>query len=118
MSNNHVELKGTLSKELSVTSTSKGLPLARFTLVVENDSNKDKVYKDYINCSAFGKIAEGMGKNSDEGTSYKILGRLQSGKYEKQGVKVSTTNVVVESYELLQSKEKESTDDDGWDYDY
>ena len=54
---------------------------------------------------AFGKSAEFIEKYFKKGMAIGILGRIQTGNYtNKDGVKVYTTDVVVEEAEFVESK--------------
>ena len=60
---------------------------------------------DFINCVAFGKIAEFFERFGRKGTKFVVEGRIQTGSYtNKDGQKVYTTDVVVENVEFAESK--------------
>ena len=60
---------------------------------------------DFINCVAFGKIAEFFERFGRKGTKFVVEGRIQTGSYtNKDGQKVYTTDVVVENAEFAESK--------------
>ncbi len=103
--------------------------IARFTAAVDrkitknNDPNQQTA--DFISCVAFGKIAEFLEKYGAQGTKFAIEGRIQTGSYtNKEGQKVYTTDVVVESLEFAESKRSQeggqnnqnrgNVDDDGF----
>lgn len=81
--------------------------IARFSVAV-NRKFKDSEgnYKaDFINCLAFGKTAEFIGKYFEKGNAIGITGRIQTGSYtNKDGQKIYTTDVVVEDAEFVESK--------------
>lgn len=85
------------------------MAIARFTLAVDRrfsrrDNNGDQT-ADFISCVAFGKTAEFIEKYVHQGTKLVAEGRIQTGSYtNKDGVKVYTTDVVVESCEFAESK--------------
>ena len=80
---------------------------ARYDLAV-NRSFKDadgNYGVDYIHCVAFGKNAEFAEKWLKKGTQIAIEGRIQTGSYtNRDGVKVYTTDIVVEEQEFAESK--------------
>lgn len=88
-----VELKGTIA-----------LQIARFTVAVNRQFKKDEA--DFINCVAFGKKAETIEKFFKKGSPINIEGRLQTGSYEKDGVKHFTTDVIVDNFEFVASSKK------------
>lgn len=60
---------------------------------------------DFIRCVAFGKSAEFAENYLNKGTKIIVEGRIQTGSYTgKDGKKVYTTEVVVESQEFAESK--------------
>lgn len=80
--------------------------IARFTLAVNRkyarQGDKDA---DFISCIAFGKTAEFLEKYGHKGIKFVVEGRIQTGSYtNREGQKVYTTDVVVESIEFGESK--------------
>mgnify|MGYP004443971925 CR=1 FL=1 len=97
------------------------LAIARFTLAVERRFAKENEAKaDFISCVAFGKTAQFIEKYVAKGTKIVVDGRIQTGSYEKDGQKVYTTEIVVESTEFAESKKSsgenpvENKKDDGF----
>ena len=80
--------------------------ITRYTLAVDRRFKRDgEPSADFINCVAFGKSAEFAEKYFHKGTKVLITGRIQTGNYtNKDGVKVYTTDVVVEDQEFAESK--------------
>lgn len=81
--------------------------VARYTLAVDRRFKRDgdEQTADFINCVAFGKTAEFAEKYYHKGIKIVISGRIQTGSYtNKDGVKVYTTDVVVEEQEFAESK--------------
>lgn len=81
--------------------------VARFTIAVNRrfKNNEGNYDADFINCVAFGKSAEFIEKYFKKGMAIGISGRIQTGNYtNKDGVKVYTTDVVVEEAEFVESK--------------
>lgn len=103
---NRVCLIGNLTKAVEVRYTQKGMAIANFTLAIRREIKKeDGTYdSDFINCVAYGKQAEALGKYIDKGSTLSVEGRIQTGSYEKEGKKVYTTDVVVEKIQFLDSK--------------
>ena len=95
---NRVILTGNLTKdnELKDAGTTK---ILRNTLAVKREFKKDET--DFINITAFNKTAELIAKYTQKGSKLLIQGRLQIGSYEKDGVKRSTADIIVENIEFI-----------------
>lgn len=84
-----------------------GTAVAKFTLAVNRPHlDKNKPQKaDFINCVCFGKRAEAIANYVQKGHLFGLTGRLQINKYvDKEGQNRWSTEVVVEDFEFLQSK--------------
>ena len=80
---------------------------ATFTLAVDRRFKRqnDEDTADFIRCVAFGKLAEFFEKYGRKGTKFALVGRIQTGSYtNKEGVRVYTTDVIVEEAEFAESK--------------
>lgn len=75
------------------------ITVSRYTLAINKRFKKQgEPDADFINCVAFGKSAEFAEKFLKKGQMISVVGRLQTGSYEKDGRKVYTTDVVVEEH--------------------
>lgn len=105
---NKVILMGRLTRDPDVryTSGDKPMALARYTLAVDRRFKRDdETTADFIGCVAFGRSAEFAEKYLRQGMRIVVAGRIQTGSYtNKDGVKVYTTDVVVEDQEFAESK--------------
>ena len=104
---NKVEIVGRLTRDVEIRTTESGTVTARFSIAVSRRfKNAEGVYEaDFINCVAFGKTAEFIGKYFSKGSMIGVTGRIQTGNYtNKDGQKVYTTDVVVEECEFAESK--------------
>jgi single-strand DNA-binding protein len=104
---NKVILMGRLTRDPSVTRTQADLVVARYSLAVDRRFKRDgdQQTADFINCVVFGKGAEFAEKYLHQGTKLVVSGRIQTGSYtNKDGVKVYTTDVVVEEQDFAESK--------------
>lgn len=104
---NKVELVGRLTRDVEIRTTESGTVTARFSIAVSRRfKNAEGVYEaDFINCVAFGKTAEFIGKYFSKGSMIGVTGRIQTGSYtNKDGQKVYTTDVVIEECEFVTSK--------------
>lgn len=105
---NKVILLGRLVRdpEIRYSQGENNLCIARYTLAVDRRFKKDgEQSADFIQCVAFGKMAEFVEKWFKQGTKIAVTGRIQTGSYtNKDGQKVYTTEVVVEEQEFAESK--------------
>ena len=76
--------------------------IVRYTIAVDRKFKRDnEPTADFIPCVAFGRTA----KYFRQGMRVAISGRIQTGSYtNKDGVKVYTTEVLIEEHEFAQSK--------------
>jgi single-strand DNA-binding protein len=107
---NKVILMGRLTRDPEVRYSQGETPLAiaRYSLAVDrrqSRNSQDGQTADFINCVAFGRQGEFAEKYLHKGTKIAVVGRIQTGSYtNKDGVKVYTTEVVVEEQEFAESK--------------
>ena len=106
---NKAILMGRLTRDPEVRYSQGESPMAiaRYTLAVDRRFNRngDENTADFISCVAFGKAGEFAEKYFRKGTKIAVTGRIQTGSYtNKDGVKVYTTDVVVEEQEFAESK--------------
>ena len=80
--------------------------VARYTVAVDRRFKRDgEPTADFIPCVVFGRSAEFAEKYFRQGMRVSISGRIQTGSYtNKDGVKVYTTEVIVEEQEFAESK--------------
>ena len=109
---NKVILMGRLTRDPDIrySQAAEPLAIARYTLAVDRrfqrrDNSGNEQTADFISCVAFGKNGEFAEKYFRQGTKIAIVGRIQTGSYvNKDGVKVYTTDVVVDEQEFAESK--------------
>ena len=106
---NKVILMGRLTRdpEVRYSQGENATAVARYTLAVDRrfNRNNDEQTADFINCVAFGRSGEFAEKYLHKGTKIAVTGRIQTGSYtNKDGVKVYTTDVVVEDHELRRAR--------------
>lgn len=81
------------------------MAIARFSIAVDRKFKKENdASADFPSCVAFGKTADFVGKYFHRGMKIALEGRLQTGSYEKDGVKHYTTDVIAEAVEFAESK--------------
>ena len=108
---NKVILMGRLTRDPEVRYSSQGdqnLAIARYTLAVDRRGRRDgnnEQTADFITCVAFGRQGEFAEKYLRKGTKILMEGEIRNNNYtNKDGVKVYTTEVVVEEQEFAESK--------------
>lgn len=105
---NKVILMGRLTRdpEVRYSTGENAMAVARYSLAVDRRFKRDgEPSADFINCVAFGKAGEFAEKYLQKGTKITVAGRIQTGSYtNKDGVKVYTTDIVVEEQEFAESK--------------
>lgn len=102
---NKAILIGRLTRDPDIKYTNNSA-VARFCLAVDRQFKREgDPTADFINCVSFGKAAEFAEKYLTKGTKLCVTGRIQTGSYtNKDGQKVYTTDVIVESQEFVESK--------------
>ena len=106
---NNVNLCGRLTHDIDLRYTQSGKAVGSFSLAVNrNFKNSDGDYEaDFINCTIWGKSAENLANFVSKGSLINVSGRLNTRNYDnKQGQKVYVTEVIVENFDLLDSKNK------------
>lgn len=116
---NKVILMGRLTRdpEVRYSQGENATAVARYTLAVDRRFNRngDENSADFIGCVAFGRSGEFAEKYFRKGTKVLVTGRIQTGSYtNKDGVKVYTTDVVVEDQEFAESKNSSAGSDGGF----
>lgn len=104
---NNVSLVGRLVRDPEVRyGQNESVSVAKFSLAVERRFKRDgEPTVDFLNCTVFGKSAEFTEKYFRKGMRVAITGRIQTGSYKnKDGQTVFTTEIIVESQEIAQSK--------------
>ena len=107
---NRVILMGRLTRdpEVRYSSGERSMAIARYTLAVDRgfkrgDSSEQNA--DFIPCIAFDKAGEFAEKYFRQGMRVLVSGRIQTGNYtNKEGQKVYTTEVIIDSQEFADSK--------------
>ena len=116
---NRVILMGRLTRdpEVRYSQGENATAIARYTLAVDRRFNRngDENNADFIGCVAFGRQAEFAEKYLRKGVKMLITGRIQTGSYtNKDGVRVYTTDVVVEDQEFAESKNAAGASEGGY----
>lgn len=101
---------GRVTREWEIRATSSGTTIARNSIAVDSGYGDNK-RTDFINLTAFGKTAETLEKYGFKGQKMLIEGRIQTGSYEKDGVKHSTTDIIIDRSEFLSFKDNNASEE-------
>ncbi|MCF2624691.1 single-stranded DNA-binding protein [Fusobacterium perfoetens] len=99
---NLVILTGRLTRDPELKFGQSGKAYSRFSLAVDRPFQKGEA--DFINCVAFGKTAELIGEYLRKGRKVGVQGRIQMNRYEVNGEKRTSYDVLVDTVEFLESK--------------
>nr|DAD78431.1 MAG TPA: Single strand binding protein [Siphoviridae sp. ctg5k4] len=105
---NTVQLVGRLTRDVELKFTASGTATGSFNLAVNRNFTNQQGEReaDFINCVIWRKAAENLANWTRKGSLIAIDGRLQTRSYEnRNGQKVYVTEVVVNNFDLLESKE-------------
>ena len=105
MWNNNVNLSGNLVRdiEVKVMEGESGKHVANFTVAVQRTRAKDDA-ADFINCVAWGQVADYLGSYGKKGKHIELEGQLHTHSYEKDDKKIYITEVYVDDCHLTSSK--------------
>ena len=98
---------GRIASDLEVKATQNNKVYCKFSLAIQDKFNKDKT--DFIKCIAWERTAEYINNWSRKGGRITVVARVTTGYYMKDDVKVYTTDFIVEEANVIDFKEKEST---------
>lgn len=103
---NKVILIGRLTNapDMRQTTGENSTAVARYRLAVDRRGEG----ADFIQCVAFGKNAEFAERYLSKGMKIAVTGHIQTGQYtDKNGQKVYTTDVIIESHEFCEAKKEQ-----------
>ena len=103
---NKVILAGRLTRDAEIRNADSDKKIARCTLAINKTFKRENEEQtaDFINLVAFKNQADFLEKFGKKGTKFIVIGRIQSGSYEKDGTRIYTTDVIVEQLEFAESK--------------
>ena len=117
---NKVILLGRLARdpEVKYTQATEHLAVCRFSVAVNRPYSKNKQENeptaDFINCVCFGKRGENINQYFCKGNRIAVQGRLQVSTYtDQQGNKRYSTDVVVEDFEFVESRNERANSSEG-----
>lgn len=108
---NRVILMGRLTRdpEVRYSQGERTMTITKYTLAVDRRNRRsqgdNEQTADFINCVAFDRAGEFAEKYFRQGMRVLISGRIQTGSYiNKDGIKVYTTDIIVDDQEFADSK--------------
>ena len=104
---NQIICIGRLTKDITLNYTSASqMAVARFSIALDRgkDKNGESRGTDFPSCVAFGRTAENIERYSGKGLRIAINGHIQTGNYEKDGVKHYTTDIICDRIEFIDWK--------------
>ena len=113
MWNNNVNLSGNLVRdiEVKVMEGESGKHVANFTVAVQRTRSKEDA-ADFINCVAWGQVADYLGSYGNKGKRIELEGQLHTRTYEKEDKKVYISEVYVDDCHLFVKKDKDVNDEE------
>ena len=81
--------------------------VARFTIAIDSGYGDNK-RTDFPSIVVFGKMAEVVEKYLKKGSQVAVQGRLQTGSYEKDGVRHYTTDIIASNIKFLAKPKQDS----------
>lgn len=109
---NNLTLVGRLTKDPDLKYTGNGTAVATFTLAVNRNFTNQSGEReaDFINCVIWRKPAETLANYAKKGVLIGVTGRIQTRSYDnQQGQKVYVTEVVADNFQMLESKNSNSS---------
>lgn len=109
---NIVTLLGRLTRdpEIRYSQGENAMAIARFTLAVDKNFKKKDDKANFINCVAFGKIAETVEKHVFKGSKIAVIGEWTTGSYKnKDGNTVYTNDCNISKLEFCDSKSQSNS---------
>lgn len=112
---NKVILMGRLSFEPELRKTQSGLSVCNLSLAtmerIEHKTNDGKKHHtEYHKLVAWGGMADICAQNLRKGSTVFVEGKVRTDTYEKDGVKVKSTKIVVDSVKFLDPREEAPPD--------
>lgn len=111
MNINNICISGRLTDD-AIVSVKNEVVIARFTVAVDRFRKNEKTV-DYIRCTKFGKGGFEQYANDymKKGRKIGVIGRMQTGSYTNgDGIKINTTEIVVDNFELYGNKPTNGND--------
>ncbi len=108
---NKVILVGRLTKDPELRATTSGVSVCSFTVACDRRFVKqgEERKADFITVVAWRQTAEFVTRYFSKGSMIAVQGAIQTGSYEKDGIKRSTFEIVADNVSFCGSKSESST---------
>lgn len=108
---NSAQIIGRLTQDPQATTFDSGSSCCRFTVAVNRPYSKDKDQQaDFINVVAWNSLAQNCVKYIKKGSQVAVVGSIQTGSYEKDGIKRSTFEIRANSVEFLSTPQSNDSE--------
>lgn len=98
---NKAFLIGRLTRDPQATTFDSGNSCCRFSLAVDRYSRDGENKADFINITTWNALAQNCVKYLTKGSQVAVTGSIQTGSYEKDGVKYSSFEIRADQVEFL-----------------
>ena len=104
-------IMGRLTADPELRQTTSGVSVTRFSVAVDRGYVKagEERKTDFINVVCWRQTAEFVSRYFSKGSMIAVQGSIQTGSYEKDGVKRSTFEIVADNVSFCGSKSESST---------
>ena len=104
-------IMGRLTADPELRQTPTGVSVTRFTVAVDRGYVKpgEERKADFINVVAWRQTAEFVTRYFSKGSMIAVQGSIQTGSYEKDGIKRSTFEIIADNVSFCGSKSESST---------
>ena len=104
-------IMGRLTADPELRQTPSGVSVTRFTVAVDRGYVKpgEERKADFINVVAWRQTAEFVTRYFSKGSMIAVQGSIQTGSYEKDGIKRSTFEIIADNVSFCGSKSESST---------
>lgn len=102
---------GRVTKDIELKSTQNGTQYVQFDIAIDNGKDKEGNPReaDFINCTAWDKLAETISVYVHKGNRISVEGSMKTDKYQNEkGENRTKTYILVRSIEFLESKPKDN----------
>lgn len=101
---NRIQLLGNITSDARVFNAVTSISVATNHTTIDKQGNKQD-FADYHNCVAFGKLADYVAQLK-KGQKVFVEGRMQNSTYEKDGQKIKTSQVVIQTIQAIETKKR------------
>ena len=100
---NRVYMIGNLTRDPEVRTTTSGVTVCNFPIAVNRHfkNANGETETDFFNCVAWRQLGELCGKYLTKGKKVAVIGTMQQRNYEKDGVKRTAYDIVIDEAEFL-----------------